>query len=552
MHADHWHFDTSGSWTASRDGKANEFGGGHAHIGMMIYQADQWPEEYRGRLFTWNMHGRRANVERLERHGSGYLGKHQGDVFLAGDDWFRGIDIQQGPDGSAFVLDWSDTGECHDHTGVHRTSGRIYRISYGAPEKPDLSLFADLGRDYDKCSKAVEALVRNPNVWYERQMRKALSYWKTEPPNVQITLRGIQQTEQDPAIRLRAMWGMVATGEFEPRAWLDDKSEYARAFAVSTMAMPYPIDTITSPRDGGIFTMSDDLADQFIAIAKSDPSSAVRLTLASTLQRMPVARRAELGAALAAHEADAGDHNLPSLVWYGLIPVADADPLALVRVAQGTQWPTLVRWIARALATRLDADPEPLDALLGAAAPFDPARRAAVLGGIADGLRGWRKAPPPGAWDAFAGAAAGDGEAAAAAIRDLGALFGDGRALDAIKKVALDGGADSAAREAALKALIEARPGDLRAVCEKLLPAKDLSLAAARGLATFDDPSIGNGSPNSTRASPRRSARRSSKSSSRARRGRRRCSMRSAPARSPPPTCPLSKPARSASWATTL
>ena len=42
--ADHYHYDRSGSWTASRDGKANSLGGGHAHIGMMIYQAEQWPD----------------------------------------------------------------------------------------------------------------------------------------------------------------------------------------------------------------------------------------------------------------------------------------------------------------------------------------------------------------------------------------------------------------------------------------------------------------------------------------------------------------------------
>ena len=112
--ADHYHYDRTGAWSESRDGKANHLGGGHAHIGMMIYQADQWPEPYRNKLFTLNMHGRRANVERLERHGSGYVGKHEPDVFLSDDPWFRGIEISTGPDGSGFILDWSDTGECHD------------------------------------------------------------------------------------------------------------------------------------------------------------------------------------------------------------------------------------------------------------------------------------------------------------------------------------------------------------------------------------------------------------------------------------------------------
>jgi len=128
QHADHWHFDTGKPWQESRDGKANSLGGGHAHVGMMIYQGDNWPAEYRGRLFTLNLHGRRANHEILERSGSGYVGKHAPDFFIAGDPWFRGMDLSCGPDGGVFVLDWSDTGECHEYSGVHRTSRRRGRL----------------------------------------------------------------------------------------------------------------------------------------------------------------------------------------------------------------------------------------------------------------------------------------------------------------------------------------------------------------------------------------------------------------------------------------
>ena len=54
-------------------------------------------------------------------------------------------------------------------------------------------------------------------------------------------------------------------------------------------------------------------------------------------------------------------------------------------------------------------------------------------------------------------------------VRDLDVVFGDGRALDEVRRLALDDAAALAARRAALRALIEARPEDLRAVCERLL-----------------------------------------------------------------------------------
>ncbi|MDO8539327.1 MAG: c-type cytochrome, partial [Opitutaceae bacterium] len=76
-------------------------------------------------------------------------------------------------------------------------------------------------------------------------------------------------------------------------------------------------------------------------------------------------------------------------------------------------------------------------------------------------------------------------------IRDLNVLFGDGRALDEIRRVALDDQADLPARQRALQALIASAPPDLRQVCEKLLAVRGVNATAVRGLAQFDDPAIG-------------------------------------------------------------
>jgi len=58
--SDHKHFAGS-DWTKSRGGKAahNELGGGHSHAAAMIYQGDNWPDEYRHRLMMANIHGNR-------------------------------------------------------------------------------------------------------------------------------------------------------------------------------------------------------------------------------------------------------------------------------------------------------------------------------------------------------------------------------------------------------------------------------------------------------------------------------------------------------------
>jgi putative membrane-bound dehydrogenase-like protein len=491
MHADHWHFDTTGSWTDSRDGKANNLGGGHAHIGMMIYQADHWPASMRGRLLTLNMHGRRANVERLEPRGAGYVGRHEPDFLIASDPFFRGMELTTGPDGAVYVVDWSDAGECHEANGVHRTSGRIYKITHGTPSSPAAAL-ADLQRlDPD----AVRRLMRHPNAWYERQARLALAAAPLAPGVVEA-LNDLLQHETDPAIRLRALWALHAGGRCGPdhlAVLLNDSNEHLRVWAIRLLTDAQPLDTILGPMTGSPpAPMDPSLLATFTRMARHDGSGLVRLALASTLQRLPVADRPALAAALAWRDQDAADHNLPSMVWYGLIPVGDSDPTALAGVAESCRWPDTLRWITRNLAGRLDKNPAPLDALLTRLVSADPALRRAVLHGVAEALRGWRKAPRPASWESFAASLSSDSDPAIqSTLRELAAVFGDGRALDQVRQVALDAKADLAVRQASLKTLIEQQPPDLRDICLKLLDTRVLNVVAARGLALFDDPQVG-------------------------------------------------------------
>lgn len=142
--ADHFHWDTGAEkWDTIRKGgaspKTSELGGGHAHVGMLIYQGGVWPKEYEGAMLTCNLHGNRINMDKLELEGCGYVGKHAPDFMQAKDKWFRGIDLLTCPDGNVIVSDWSDSGECHDNDGVHRTSGRIYKIVYGESKKGERS-----------------------------------------------------------------------------------------------------------------------------------------------------------------------------------------------------------------------------------------------------------------------------------------------------------------------------------------------------------------------------------------------------------------------------
>ena len=494
QHADHWHFDTTQGWMKSREGAANTLGGGHAHIGALIYQGDSWPTAFRDNLFTFNMHGLRVNREVLERKGSGYVGKHGEDFLLATDKWFRGLDLSCGPDGGVVALDWSDTGECHERNGIHRTSGRIYKIQYGDPK-------AVVGMDLEK--RSLDELIQlhlHDNEWYPRQARRVLVDRMLSgalPTNAVDRLKVAFLAATDPVIQLRLLWSLYATNGADETflsQQLSHSDEHLRVWAVRLLSDGWGLDTLLSlrPQHEDTTVSLSRVLPRLRDLASNDTSAQVRLALASALQRLPWTARRALASELVKRREDAGDHNLPLMVWYGLIPLAKELPSDLVLVAKDCQWPQTLRLVTRSLAEDMERHPASLNALLEHAMMQSPDFQKMIFTGMAEGLKGWRKAAKPEAWDRLASAAVAGGDSDVIdMVRQLSVLFGDGRALNEIKALALDKEAELSARKAALQTLIESRDADLRATCESLLGTRFLNAVAAKGLALFDSIEVG-------------------------------------------------------------
>jgi putative membrane-bound dehydrogenase-like protein len=342
--ADHYHWDRgSEKWSDIREGisdKTSELGGGHAHMGCLIYQGGVWPKEYHGKLFTCNLHGRRLNMDLLEREGNGYVGKHGKDFLQMQDPWFRGLDLITGPDGQVWMNDWSDTGECHDNDGIHRTSGRIYRIVYDRPDKGTPAT----GRPE----------------------------WLTQRGRAPVI-----------PIRYDALAAVV-----DYAALLASESEGRRAMGVRWLVEDAAEDDAVVP--------------QLVKLAKSDPSALVRLELASALQRLAEEDgRFELAAALSAHGEDADDRQQSLLIWYGISPAVEADPDRATDLALSSKLPTVTRLITRRLAEDLEKKPAPVDEILSRATATN---RLPILRGLNEALKGWSRAPKPAAWNKIASA----------------------------------------------------------------------------------------------------------------------------------------------------
>jgi putative membrane-bound dehydrogenase-like protein len=493
-HADHFHYDTGKGWKESlKEDSIDKLGGGHAHCGACIYLGDNWPAEYRGKLLTLNLHGRRINVDRLDREGSSYVGRHEPDIALAEDKWFRGIDLNYGPDGAVYIIDWSDTGECHEHDGVHRTSGRVFRFAYDSPSS---------AKNHDLNTNSNDELLtfqNNLNQWFVRSARRELDNRAVAGNDVLLAIarltRFVNDDRQWPNLsKLRAFWALCTLDALKPESVVklnSNADEHLRAFSIRFMTDFWPLDTVHGNPRSTAAKIDRSLLPRLVEMAKTDDSGLVRLVLASTLQRTPPADRPMLAAALLSHEEDANDHNLPKLIWYGLSPLVDIDAESLVPLAANGKFPLTREWIARAIAEEPVKNRNVLGDLLAATLDKDESVRADIVRGLTAGLAGRHKADAPPNWEKFQASFVSAAPGIQDQVRNLAVVFGDGRALDEVRRVALDTKAKVPQRQAALETLIEARPDDLKDICQQLLRVRFLNTTAMKGLTFFDDPALG-------------------------------------------------------------
>ncbi|HYR58515.1 MAG TPA: hypothetical protein VEO95_07800, partial [Chthoniobacteraceae bacterium] len=346
-----------------------------------------------------------------------------------------------------------------------------FQITAGEPARPKNGDIAKLD------AAELMKLHTHPNEWFSRQARLELIARANAGQNlaaVKDQLRALFDAQPEITTKLRAMWTLFGTGGTDDaflKTQLRHPDEHVRAWAIRMLSDAWPLDTLMSARPNGGPKLPRADLDEFVRLAREEPSGLVRLALASMLQRLAIPDRVPLAEALVAHGEDAADHNLPLLIWYGLIPVGDRDAHSLVKIAHRCELPQTRRYIARRLAEDVEQQPEPLNDLLTFIVDKGSSEIAAdILGGISEALAGWRKAPKPHEWDNFVSHAANLGNPELVdRVRDLAVVFGDGRALDEVKQLALDKTADLQPRQAALQTLIDSRAPDLREICEKLL-----------------------------------------------------------------------------------
>jgi putative membrane-bound dehydrogenase-like protein len=471
--ADHLHW-AGGRWQDSREGrgKTGEAGGGHAHVGAMIYLGDNWPDSYRNDVFTCNIHGRRINRDHLERRGSSYVATHQNDFLMANDAWFRGLELKYGPDGAAYLTDWYDTGECHenDADNAHRENGRIFKVAYGSPRTAKV----DLSRETDE---ALVALQLHHNDWYVRTARRLLAERAaggSDLGNAHRALRDIMTNNRDVSRRLRAIWALHATGGLDDNACLvllDDSSEHVRAWGVRLAC------DAAAPKPAAV--------SKFVDMAKTDPSPKVLLALASALQRLSMDERWRVAEPLASRREVASDRMLPLMIWYGIEPLVASDRARAVSWAARCATPLLREYIARRTVAAATAG---LAEVVAALQTTDDPVSVDLLKGAHEGLRGLKQVPRPETWPTvFDRLVVRRNSDVTERVLLLGLDVAEPKAVVLLRKIVLDQQVSADWRRRALSALVERRVPGLAPDLQSLLGDANLRGLAILALAAYED-----------------------------------------------------------------
>ncbi len=474
--ADHRHY--IGKTPHEGNGRSGDAGGGHAHCGAMIYLGGAWPDEYRHTIFMNNIHGQRVNNDILERQGSGYVGHHGHDFLLTDDLASQMLNLRYGPDGQVYINDWYDTTACHTTAveAVDRSNGRIYKVSYGKPVSTPVDL-AKLSDD------ELVDLTTNRNDWYVRHARGLLQERAAAgklDPKVRERLSQMAIGQPQPTSQLRAMWALHVTGGLPDQvvsSLLERPDEYVRAWTVQLALDREKPDL-------------DSLLPKFTAMARHDPSSVVRLYLASALQRLPVDARWSMLEVLAQHRDDAKDQNLPFMYWYAAEPMAMADPDRALGfgLSCGKAIPMLREFMLRRIGSLHGNAGLPV-LVRALQKSSDADEQLTLLRAISSSLAGQRHVEPPAEWQTVYQKLTQSGQED---IRNeatmLGVTFGDREALESLRALVSSQRADESPRRNALKALLAAKDPALVTTLQALLAEPALRDAALAGLALYDDP----------------------------------------------------------------
>jgi putative heme-binding domain-containing protein len=209
--------------------------GSTAICGMVFYDDDQFPEEFRWNTYIGNVMTCRINRDSYIEHGSTRIAKAEQDFLSSDDPWFRPVMLELGPDGAIYVADFYNRIIGHyevplDHPGRDRERGRIWRIIYkGNKEVPspkfDISTMSD--------SKLIAELA-SPN-FTRRMLATDQLVDRLGKPAAKPLSRMLNDKKATPSQKAHGLWALSRLGSLDEKTLAKMAGDTARMVRVHAM-----------------------------------------------------------------------------------------------------------------------------------------------------------------------------------------------------------------------------------------------------------------------------------------------------------------------------
>lgn len=319
--------------------------------GAIIYQGGAFPTRFHGACIAPNTRHSACRWSTLETRTSTFATRAAGDFVLSDDIWFRPVDMTVGPDGAVYIADWYDYNISHSSPlnrsewyQPSRLDGRVWRVA--PPGLPAIR-----GRSVDlaaQSSAELVSLLEHSNDWYARQARRLLAERRDASVTALLTRLLDHQNQR---LALQGLWALYVSDCLDDdlvAKTLASPHEYIRAWTVRLL--------------GDKRSVTPEIGQVLIRLARDDASAVVRSQLACTAKRLP----AEIGLAiveqLIRHPEDIHDVHLPLLIWWAVEDKAIANRERVLKLYESPDvWrlPLVEQVLTERLTRRLTAEGTP-------------------------------------------------------------------------------------------------------------------------------------------------------------------------------------------------